>query len=80
MRHLLFFIFCLCAKVAVGNPEPILPKTKTIHPIQWYADQAAEWQGKILEEEKNAENWFNYFIASLENEVLDQFIRFIFFQ
>jgi formylglycine-generating enzyme required for sulfatase activity/disulfide oxidoreductase YuzD len=47
-----------------GSPEIILPKTKIIHPMNWYAEQSSNWREETARNRNNPQAWVNYFVAS----------------
>jgi hypothetical protein len=46
------------------EPEKIVPKTKIIKQISWYAAQAELWKERTVSKPADAEAWLNYFLAS----------------
>lgn len=65
MRFNILFV-CLFGTLSVlaADPEVILPKTKVIKSISWYADQALHWKEKSSSDKRNPTAWLNYYTAS----------------
>jgi formylglycine-generating enzyme required for sulfatase activity len=47
-----------------ADPEPILPKTKVIRSIGWYATQQQLWEQKLKNDRGNLDAWMNYYVVS----------------
>jgi formylglycine-generating enzyme required for sulfatase activity len=61
----LIFLFLLNFVIAKAEgPETILPRTKILKPVTWYAEQAKHWQERtsILQNDPTA--WLNYYTAA----------------
>ena len=60
-------------------PEKILPKTLVLKPVAWYSQQAKAWHEETNRDNRNAQNWFNYYAASyfsMDTQVhLDQVVQ-----
>jgi len=66
MKHFLIaalFLFAFSV-MATDTPETILPKTKEIRPISWYAGQSVSWKEKVEKASYDAVAWLNYYSAS----------------
>ncbi len=66
MKHFLTAVLLLLAfsVMATDFPGTILPKTKEIRPISWYADQSLGWKEKVGKVPSDASAWLNYYTAS----------------
>ena len=77
--YLLFFFLLISCALFAGLPEIIPPKTKTIHPVNWYAEQSSNWREETVRDKSNPEAWVNYFVASRyaqqPGEQLDNILR-----
>jgi formylglycine-generating enzyme required for sulfatase activity len=59
----LFFALLTLNGFATITPEPIQLKTKVIRPLEWYAEQAAQWKMQVMDR-PTSEGWLNYYLAS----------------
>ena len=64
MLYKLLAVALLWSWMAVAaDPEPVLPKTKIIKPVSWYAEQAQSWEQQVQGNAGDAGAWLNYFTA-----------------
>jgi formylglycine-generating enzyme required for sulfatase activity len=47
-----------------GTPETILPKTRELKPVHWYANQELEWSTVLKANPQNTDAWLNYYAAA----------------
>jgi len=65
MKDFFFSFFLMISSgLLAGTPEIILPKTKIIHPVNWYSEQSLNWREETVRNKNNPQAWVNYFTAS----------------
>src|SRR6267154_1443129 len=64
MKRYLLLVFVLPLISWSAPPEKILPKTLVLKPVAWYSQQAKAWHEETNRDNRNAQNWFNYYAAS----------------
>lgn len=64
MRTLLFIFLFVSLHTFAAEPEHILPKTKIIKSVDWYAEQTRLWRNRIQLETADAFAWLNYYVAA----------------
>ncbi len=73
MRFLILLFISIGA--FAGTPETILPKTKELKPVHWYANQEVEWSLVLKTNPQNTDAWLNYYAAARfaqeDNQLLD---------
>jgi formylglycine-generating enzyme required for sulfatase activity len=62
MRFLVLFFISISS--LAGTPETILPKTKELKPVHWYANQESEWSSVVKGNPQNTDAWLNYYAAA----------------
>lgn len=70
-----YLVLVLTSVQARDLPEPILPKTKVMRNISWYAGQAALWKLEVSKESRDANAWLNYYNASRYAQSSDEALR-----
>ena len=65
MKHFLPAVVMLFTISAFAtDTETILPKTKIIRPLSWYAEQSLGWKAKVEKNSNDGSSWLNYYSAS----------------
>jgi len=72
-------LLCISIGASATNPETILPKTKELKSVYWYANQEIEWSAFVNNNPKSADAWLNYYSAARyaqeDAQILDGIVK-----
>ncbi len=72
-------LLCISIGASATNPETILPKTKELKPVYWYATQETAWSAFVSNNPKSADGWLNYYSAARyaqeDTQILDGIVN-----